>query len=197
MTALDLLAKQLSRLPGIGPKSASRLAYHLIKTDAQYNRQLAESIATIQEVIFPCPVCGSYTETSPCSICTDPSRDQNLLCVVEQPQDVVTITASGAYNGLFHVLGGALSPLDGIGPDQLDFGNLMKRINQSSFTEVIIATNPTEEGDTTAMYLRHLLKERNLLVTRLASGLPIGGDLEYADRLTLARSMRGRVNYAD
>jgi recombination protein RecR len=197
MISLELLAKQLSRLPGIGPKSAARLAYHLIKSDSQYNQQLAQLIAQIQELVFPCSICGSYTETDPCPICTDASRDRTLLCVVEQPQDVVTIMASGAYNGLFHVLGGALSPLDGIGPDKLDFTNLMKRIEGDGFQEVIIATNPTEEGDTTAMYLRHLLKGKQITITRLASGLPIGGDLEYADRLTLARSMRGRVDYRE
>jgi recombination protein RecR len=197
MNSLELLAKQLARLPGIGPKSASRLAYHLIRSDAQYNQQLATLIGEIQDRVFPCSTCGSYTEVDPCPICTDASRDQSLLCVVEEPQDVVTILASGSYNGLFHVLGGALSPLEGIGPDKLDFVRLMKRIEAGSFTELIIATNPTEEGDTTAMYLRHLLKGNKLTITRLASGLPIGGDLEYADRLTLARSMRQRVEFSE
>lgn len=197
MTSLEILAKQLSRLPGIGPKSASRLAFHLIKSDREFNKQLATLIDEIQDLVFPCSICGSYTETDPCPICTDASRDRSLLCVVEEPQDVITITASGSYNGLFHVLGGALSPLEGIGPDKLDFTNLMKRIGEGTFTEVIIATNPTEEGDTTAMYVRHLLKGKGVSVTRLASGLPIGGDLEYADRLTLARSMRGRVEFGE
>ncbi|MDD3823059.1 MAG: recombination mediator RecR [Sphaerochaetaceae bacterium] len=197
MTSLEQLAKQLTRLPGIGPKSASRLAYHLIKSDPQYNKQLAELIASIQDLVFPCPICGSFTETDPCPVCADPNRDRSVLCVVEQPQDVVTIAASGAYDGLFHVLGGALSPLEGIGPDKLDFARLLQRIEKESFHEVIIATNPTEEGDTTAMYLRHLLKGKKLTISRLASGLPIGGDLEYADRLTLARSLRGRVDFAD
>ncbi len=197
MTALETLIKQLSRLPGIGPKSASRLTYHLIKSDPHYNKLLAESIATIQAKIFPCSICGSFTETDPCPICNDPNRDRTLLCVVEQPQDVITIVASGAYNGLFHVLGGALSPLEGIGPDKLDFSNLLKRMDEGIFQELIIATNPTEEGDTTAMYLRHVLKGRPLTISRLASGLPIGGDLEYADRLTLARSMRGRVDFTE
>ncbi|MDD2296643.1 MAG: recombination mediator RecR, partial [Sphaerochaetaceae bacterium] len=186
MNALETMVKQLSRLPGIGPKSASRLAYHLIKTDPHYNQLLAESIATIQDLIFPCSICGSYTETDPCPICSDPNRDRTLMCVVEQPQDVITIVASGSYNGLFHVLGGALSPLEGIGPDKLDIANLVKRIDEGTFQELIIATNPTEEGDTTAMYLRHVPKGKSLTISRLASGLPIGGDLEYADRLTLA-----------
>lgn len=196
MTALDSLIQLLSRLPGIGPKSASRLAYHMIKADQNYNKSLAEAIATIQEKIGPCSICGSFTEQDPCPVCTDPNRDRSLLCVVEQPQDVVTLQASGAYNGLYHVLGGAISPLDGIGPEHLTFGKLMKRIDEGQFKELIIATNPTEEGDTTALYIRHILKEHpELAITRLASGLPIGGDLEYADRITLARSLRGRVRF--
>lgn len=194
MTALEQLIHTLSRLPGIGPKSASRIAYHLIKTDNAYNRQLGETIATIQEKIFPCSVCGSFTELDPCPLCSDGSRDRSLMCIVEQPQDIVTLQSSGAYNGLYHVLGGAISPLDGVGPENLSFPKLLKRIEQGSFTEIIIATNPTEEGDTTALYIRHILKNRkDLAITRLASGLPIGGDLEYADRITLARSLRGRV----
>jgi recombination protein RecR len=196
MTHLEQLIKLLARLPGIGPKSASRLAYHLIKTDAAYNEQLAALIETIQQRVFPCSICGSYTEVDPCPICSDPTRDTTLICVVEQPQDVITISSSGAYNGLFHVLGGALSPLEGIGPDKLDFDRFIKRIEGGNFKEVIIATNPTEEGDTTAMYLKHLLKGKEIAITRLAAGLPIGGDLEYADRLTLARSLRGRVDFS-
>ncbi|NLK06688.1 MAG: recombination protein RecR [Spirochaetales bacterium] len=196
MTALENLIQTLSRLPGIGVKSASRLAYHLIKTEKSYNQNLAQAIATIQERVFPCSECGSFTETDPCPVCGDPSRDRSQLCVVEQPQDVVTLQSSGAYNGLYHVLGGAISPLDGIGPEHLSFAKLIKRIEKGSFSELIIATNPTEEGDTTALYIRHILKEHpELSITRLASGLPIGGDLEYADRITLARSMRGRVRF--
>lgn len=196
MTALENLIQTLSRLPGIGPKSASRLAYHLIKTDKSYNQNLSQAIATIQDRIFPCSICGSFTETDPCPVCSDASRDRSLLCVVEEPQDVLTIQSSGAYNGLYHVLGGAISPLDGIGPEQLSFSRLLQRIKEGQFTELIIATNPTEEGDTTALYIRHILKDyKELSITRLASGLPIGGDLEYADRITLARSLRGRVTF--
>ncbi len=196
MTALENLIQTLSRLPGIGPKSASRLAYHLIKTEKSYNQNLSQAIATIQDRIFPCSICGSFTETDPCPVCSDASRDRSLLCVVEEPQDVLTIQSSGAYNGLYHVLGGAISPLDGVGPEQLSFSRLLQRIKEGQFTELIIATNPTEEGDTTALYIRHILKEyKKLSITRLASGLPIGGDLEYADRITLARSLRGRVNF--
>jgi len=194
MTALENLTKLLSRLPGVGPKSASRIAFSLIKTPKDYNRLLAEDIATIQEKVHPCSICGSFTETDPCHVCTDTTRDRSMLCIVEQPQDVMTIQASGAYNGLFHVLGGAINPLNGVGPEDLSFGKLMERIETGSFSEIIIATNPTEEGDTTALYIRHVLKNHpELNLTRLASGLPIGGDLEYADRTTLTRSFRGRV----
>lgn len=195
MNSLDELVKLLSKLPGIGGKSASRIAYHLLQSDANYNKLLGDKIAHIQEKIFTCSICGSFTESDPCPICTDPKRDQKQLCIVEQPQDVITITASGAYNGLFHVLGGAINPLEGIGPNKLSFSSLLSRIDKGEFKEIIIATNPTEEGDTTALYIRHLLKDRDLELTRLASGLPIGGDLEYADRLTLARSLKGRIKY--
>lgn len=194
MTAIEDLIRLLKHLPGMGEKSASRLAYHLIKTDESFNRALGSAIMEIKDKIHPCPVCGCYTEEEICSYCSSSDRDRSLLCVVEQPQDVLSIASSGAYNGLFHVLGGAIDPLGGIGPDYLSFPMLMKRIEEGSFKEIIIATNPTEEGDTTALYIRHLLKDRtDLTVTRLASGLPIGGDLGYADKLTLARSMRGRV----
>ena len=194
MTAIEDLIRLLKHLPGMGEKSASRLAYHLIKTDESFNRALGSAIMEIKDKIHPCPVCGCYTEEEICSYCSSSDRDRSLLCVVEQPQDVLSIASSGAYNGLFHVLGGAIDPLGGIGPDSLSFPMLMKRIEEGSFKEIIIATNPTEEGDTTALYIKHLLKDRtDLTVTRLASGLPIGGDLGYADKLTLARSMRGRV----
>ena len=196
MTALDNLAKALSRLPGVGPKSASRIAFYLVRSGDEYNRVLAENIATIREKVKPCSICGSYTENDPCPVCSDPSRDRTTLCIVEQPQDVITIQNSGAYNGLFHVLGGAINPLNAVGPENLSFGQLMKRIEDGSFKEIIIATNPTEEGDTTALYIRHLLKDRpEINLTRLAAGLPIGGDLEFADRSTLVRSLRGRIRF--
>jgi recombination protein RecR len=196
MTALDNLSKLLSRLPGVGPKSASRIAFSLINTPTDYNALLAKNIAEIKDKVKPCSICGSYTENDPCPVCSDPVRDRTQLCIVEQPQDVLTIQASGAYNGLFHVLGGAINPLNGIGPENLSFDKLKKRIAEGSFREIIIATNPTEEGDTTALYIRHILRDReDLSLTRLASGLPIGGDLEYADRTTLTRSFRGRIKF--
>ena len=196
MTAFDNLSKLLSRLPGIGPKTASRLAFSLINTSKDYNEMLAKGIAEIQSKVKPCSICGSYTENDPCPVCSDPMRDRTQLCIVEQPQDVITIQSSGAYTGLFHVLGGAINPLNGIGPENLSFEKLLKRIAEGLFNEIIIATNPTEEGDTTALYIRHILKDKEgLVITRLASGLPIGGDLEYADRTTLTRSFRGRIQF--
>lgn len=196
MTALDNLSKLLSRLPGVGPKSAFRIAFSLINTSRDYNDLLAKSIAEIKDKVRPCSICGSFSETEICPVCSDSMRDRTLLCVVEQPQDVLSIQASGAYNGLFHVLGGAINPLNGVGPENLSFDKLLKRINEGSFKEIIIATNPTEEGDTTALYIRHILKDKEgIVLTRLASGLPIGGDLEYADRTTLTRSFRGRISF--
>ena len=196
MTAIDNLAKTLSKLPGVGPKSAARIAFHLVRTPSEYNALLAQNIAEIKDKVRPCSICGSYTETDPCPVCTDPGRDRTVLCIVEQPQDVITIQNSGAYNGLFHVLGGAINPLNSIGPEDLDFAGLVKRIEGGEFSEIIIATNPTEEGDTTALYIRHMLKDYpGLSLSRLAAGLPIGGDLEFADRSTLVRSLRGRVRY--
>ncbi len=196
MTAIDNLAKTLSKLPGVGPKSAARIAFHLVRTPSDYNALLARNIAEIKDKVRPCSICGSYTETDPCPVCTDPGRDKSVLCIVEQPQDVITIQNSGAYNGLFHVLGGAINPLNSVGPEDLDFAGLMKRIQGGEFSEIIIATNPTEEGDTTALYIRHMLKDcPGLSLSRLAAGLPIGGDLEFADRSTLVRSLRGRVRY--
>ena len=195
MEAIDSLVKLLSRLPGIGGKSASRIAYHLISADEDYDRRLGQAIAEIKGRIHFCPRCGAYAEDDLCEFCSDTRRDQSLLCVVEQPQDVLTIASAGVYNGLFHVLGGAINPMDGIGPDQLSFRSLKDRVRDGGIKEVIIATNPTEEGDTTALYIRQILKDDDITISRIAAGLPIGGDLEYADRLTLARSLRGRIRY--
>ncbi len=192
MTALDDLVALLSRLPGVGKKSASRMACHLLKADQAFNDRLAERVRRLKSDILLCSRCGCYTEADPCPVCADPARDSSLICVVEQPQDAMTIEASREYSGLYHVLGGVISPLDGMGPEKLAIGSLMERIARGGVREVIVATNPTVEGDTTALYLRRLLKDRDVAVTRLASGIPVGGDLEYADRLTLARSLRGR-----
>jgi recombination protein RecR len=193
MNALDEVAESFSRLPGIGKKSALRIANHLLSADPQFMSRFANQIQTLQQKIMPCSICGSWTEHDPCPICCDANRDQKTICVVEQAQDVSTIESSHEFHGLFHVLGGVISPLEGIGPDQLRIASLLERVKTGGVTEVILATNPTVEGDTTALYVQHLLQETGCTVTRLASGLPVGGDLEYADRLTLARSFQGRI----
>ncbi len=193
MKALEDLVGLLSRLPGIGRKSATRIAFHLLKADESYARALAERIQTLRGSVRFCSVCGSYAETDPCPICSSPGRDRSLLCVVEQPQDVLTVEASREYRGLYHVLGGLLSPLDGVGPESLRIDRLAERVRGGEVREVVLATNPTVEGDTTALYIRKVLENAGVAVTRLATGIPVGGDLEYADKLTLARSLRGRV----
>lgn len=196
MNAIDELTDSFSRLPGIGKKSAGRLVNYILKADSTWVKRFADEISVLQEKIRPCSICGSWTESDPCPICSNPLRDQSLICVVEQPQDVSTIESSHEYNGLFHVLGGVIAPLEGIGPDQLRIAELLERVKSGKVKEVILATNPTVEGDTTALYIQRLLSEnKEIAVTRLASGLPVGGDLEYADRLTLARSFRGRSKF--
>ena len=190
--ALARLVQQLSRLPGIGPKSATRLAYHLLQVDRGFTENLAEEIRSIQDRIRRCSRCGAYTEADPCDVCSDASRDRSTICVVEQPQDVAVLESTNAYHGLYHVLGGVISPIDGVGPEDLSVGDLLSRCSQG-VSEIILATNPTVEGDTTALYLAKMLEERGYAVSRLALGLPVGGDLEYADRLTIERSLRGRT----
>ena len=194
MTVIDELADSFSRLPGIGKKTATRLLHHLLKVDQAFLERFAYQLSSLHSRITYCSVCGSCTESDPCPICTDPLRDKTRLCVVEQPQDIDIIEASHEYRGFFHVLGGLIAPLDGIGPEQLRIASLIERIHQGETEEVIIATPPTIEGDTTALYVNKLLSPIGIKVTRLASGLPVGGDLEYADKLTLARSFRGRTS---
>jgi recombination protein RecR len=191
--ALEELVGLLTRLPGIGRKSALRVTYYLLKADDSFAESLAGRIRDIKGSITFCSICGSYTESDPCPVCSSPSRDRGIICAVEQPQDVVTIEASREYHGLYHVLGGLISPLDGVGPEDLKIRELVARAGAEEVKEVVVATNPTVEGDTTALYLKRLLEPTGVPVTRLASGIPVGGDLEYADRLTLARSFRGRT----
>lgn len=194
MNALEDLIDNLCRLPGIGKKSAARLAYHILKQDPPYAHRLADSLYKLHDSIRPCPVCGAFTDQDVCDICSDPTRDGSCICVVEQPQDVSTLMSIGEYRGLFHVLGGVIAPLEGIGPEQLRIASLVKRIgNGAAVKEVILATNPTIEGDTTALYIQKVLRDLPVEVTRLASGLPVGGDLEYTDKLTLMRSFKGRI----
>lgn len=193
MNALDSLIQSLSRLPGVGKKSAMRLAYHLLKADEAYVQGLVSGIATVRERIRPCTICGAYTEDPICSVCSDPRRNKGLICVVEQPQDVDVMESSLEFDGLYHVLNGVLAPLDGVGPEDLTIGKLVRRVEDGQITEIILATNPTLEGDTTALYIKKIFEQKPVEVSRLALGLPVGGDLEYADRLTLARSLRGRT----
>lgn len=193
MNALEELTESFSRLPGIGKKSAARIANSLLKSDHYFLERFALQLSTLQDKIKPCSLCGSWTEEDPCQICSDLTRDRSVICVVEQPQDAATIEASHEFHGLFHVLGGVISPLEGMTPDKLRIQQLLERVKKENVKEVILATNPTVEGDTTALYIQRVLSETGVALTRLASGLPVGGDLEYADRLTLARSFRGRT----
>jgi recombination protein RecR len=197
MNALDRLVALLSKLPGIGKKSAGRLVYHILDADPSYAQILAAELQSLHEAIKRCSRCGSFTETDPCQVCTDPGRDRSLLCVVERAQDVRVIDESREYRGLFHVLGGLIAPLEGVNPGDLALGQLPGRILDEGVKEVILALNPTIEGDTTALYIQRFLREKmpsnSPEISRLASGLPVGGDLEYADRLTLSRSLRGRI----
>lgn len=196
MNALDELTESFSHLPGIGRKSAARIVNNLLKADRAYVQRFAVQLASLQDKIKPCSICGAWTETDPCPICSNPMRDKSSICVVEQPQDVQTIESAHEYAGLYHVLGGAISPIDGIGPDQLTIASLLSRVKDGGIKEVIIATNPTVEGDTTALYLQQVLSRQDgIKVTRLASGIPVGGDLEYTDKLTLMRSFRGRTQF--
>lgn len=193
MGPLDQLIKSLSKLPGLGKKSAVRMAFHLLKADPMYLKDLGNRIATIRDLLRPCPRCGNYTDAELCDVCSDPSRDRKTLCVVEQVQDLMTLNSTGEYRGLFHVLHGVIAPLEGVGPDELGLDRLVNRVREFEIQEVILATNPTLEGDTTALYIHKLLNPLGTKITRLASGLPVGGDLEYADRLTLARSLKART----
>ncbi|EEV19186.1 recombination protein RecR [Treponema vincentii] len=194
MNALEDLIDNLCRLPGIGKKSGARLAYHILKQEPLYAHRLADSLYNLHDSIKPCPICGAFTDQDVCTICSDPGRDGSCICVVEQPQDVYTLMSMGEYRGLFHVLGGVIAPLEGIGPEQLRIASLVKRIGSgTAVKEVILATNPTIEGDTTALYIQKILRDFPVEVTRLASGLPVGGDLEYTDKLTLMRSFKGRI----
>lgn len=186
------LIDELGRLPGIGPKSAQRLAFHILQAEPADVRRLAEVLVTVKERARFCSTCGHVTEEEQCRICRDPRRDPHSLCVVEESRDVIAIERTAEYRGRYHVLGGAISPIDGIGPDDLRIRELMQRLADGQITEVIIATDPNLEGEATATYLARMLSPLGLEVTRLASGLPVGGDLEYADEVTLGRAFAGR-----
>jgi recombination protein RecR len=186
------LIDELGRLPGVGPKSAQRIAFHLIETDPEVAKRLAEVMLEARERVRFCIDCGNFSEAERCAICTDQRRDRGLICVVEESKDVQAIERTREFRGLYHVLGGAISPIAGVGPDQLRIKDLMKRLANPEIREVILATNPNLEGEATATYLTRMLASLEIPVSKLASGLPVGGDLEYADDLTLGRAFEGR-----
>lgn len=186
------LVDELGRLPGVGPKSAQRIAFHLLKVPTDDALRLAKAIIEVKERAVLCATCFNVSMSEQCSICADPRRDASKVCVVEDPRDIVAVERTREFSGRYHVLGGALNPIEGVGPEQIRVHELLSRIDTEGITEVILCTNPNLEGDTTAMYLARLLKPLGLSVTRIASGLPVGGDLEYADELTLGRALEGR-----
>ena len=186
------LYEQLRRLPGVGSKTAMRLAYHIIDMPAEEVQQLAEALSSAKKSIHYCSLCYNLTDGDKCAICSDPSRDSFTICVVEQPQDIAAMERSHGYNGLYHVLHGVLSPLDGVGPDKLRIRELFQRLQRESISEIIIATNSDVEGEATATYLAQLLKPIGITVSRIAHGLPMGGDLEYADEVTLSKALENR-----
>ena len=190
--SLARLVEELNKLPGIGPKSAQRLAYHVIRLPADEAGALAEAILGVKETIVLCTVCQNLTDTDPCQICSDLRRDRSQICVVEEPMDVLVLERTHCYRGLYHVLHGVISPMNGVGPEDLKLKELFPRLEDGSVKEVIMATNPTLEGEATAMYIRRHITPVGLGVTHLARGLPVGGDLEYADELTLSRAFQGR-----
>lgn len=189
---LAKLVGELEKLPGIGPKSAQRLAFHILRSSEDEARRLADAISDVKSKISLCPVCFNFTDKDICDICRDPKRDRSILCVVAEPRDLVAMEKTNEFKGFYHVLGGVISPMDGIGPEMLKIRELTSRLSQDGVKEVILATNPTIEGDTTAMYLAGLIKPFGIKVTRIAHGMPVGGDLDYADQATLIQALEWR-----
>ncbi len=189
---LTRLVEELQRLPGVGPKSAQRLAFHLLKTPREHVERLAVALRDVKERVTYCSICNNITDMDPCEYCQNADRDQHVICVVEEPQNVSGIERIGDFRGVYHVLMGAISPLQGIGPDELKIKGLLARIGDGGATEVILATNPNVEGETTALYLARLLKPLGVKVTRIAVGVPVGSDLEYADQWTMHKALEGR-----
>jgi recombination protein RecR len=192
VSAIDDLVTELSRLPTIGRKSAMRLTYFLLRQPTDQAKRLAAALVALGEKIRPCDECGNLTEVSPCALCADPRRDRSLICVVEEASDIPAIERTGEFRGLYHVLGGRLAPLDGVGPDDLAVAGLLRRVTAGGVAEVIVATNPKLEGEATALYLQEQLRDAGVVVSRLARGLPIGGDLEYADGVTIVQALAAR-----
>lgn len=192
---LERLIDQFARLPGVGKKTAYRLAYHVMQAPTDNARALAEAIIAVKEKIQFCSSCFNVTDDDPCPICRASDRDHSLVCVVEEPHDVLAFERAGSFRGVYHVLGGVFSPLDGIGPDELKIADLVARVKNDGITEIIVATNPTPEGETTALYLAKVLKPLGVTVSRIARGLPMGGDVEYADANTVIRALEGRTEF--
>ena len=192
---LARLIQELNRLPGIGPKSAQRLAYHIIRLPTQAAYDLSEAIQSVKQKIIFCEACQHLTDKSPCMICSNPQRQRNLICAVEDPLDVLALEKTRCYNGLYHVLHGVISPMNGIGPDQIKLKELFSRLSSNDITELVLATNPTLEGEATSMYISRYLGSTNVRLTHLARGIPIGGSLEYSDSLTLSRAFQGRQQF--
>ncbi|WP_411280568.1 recombination mediator RecR [Gemmatimonas sp.] len=192
MSVIDELTTELARLPGIGRKTALRLTYHLLRQPPSQSRRLADALVQLTERVRACDRCHNLTESPLCALCVDPRRDPAIICVVEEASDIASIERAGEFRGLFHVLGGRLSPLDGVGPDDLAIGDLLARIEPEGVKEVILATNPSLEGEATALYVQRQLLPRGVRITRIARGLPVGGDLEYADGVTIAQALSAR-----
>ncbi|HEY7877669.1 MAG TPA: recombination mediator RecR [Gemmatimonadaceae bacterium] len=192
MSAIDDLATELSKLPGIGRKTAMRLTYHLLKQSPEQSRRLAGALETLVARVRRCSVCNNLTEQDPCALCADPRRDQGILCVVEEASDIGAVERAGEFRGVYHVLGGRLSPLDGVGPEDLSVRALVERVSHGATREVILATNPSLEGEATALYVQRQLAPLVPLVSRIARGIPVGGDLEYADGVTIAQAISAR-----
>lgn len=190
--AVQELIDELGRLPGVGPKSAQRIAFHILEADADDMKRLVNAIVTVKERVKFCIICGNVAEQETCGICRDPRRDPSAICVVEESKDVIAVERTRSFRGKYHVLGGSINPIAGIGPDQLRIRELLNRLSDDQIQEIIIATDPNLEGEATATYLVRMLKTIGIKVTRLASGLPVGGDLEYADEITLGRAFEGR-----
>jgi recombination protein RecR len=189
---IQKLIEEFKKLPGIGPKSAQRIVFYLLKQPKEECIRLSESINELKDSLTLCSLCNDLTDVDPCRLCVDPRRDLRVVCVVEEPFNILTIEKSGAYRGLYHVLHGAISPIDGIGPDQLRLKNLLERFKEGRIEEVIVATNPTTEGEATALYLFNLLRPLGLKISRIALGIPVGSDIEFTDSLTLSRALQGR-----
>ena len=193
--SVEKLVAEFAKLPGIGPRTAERLTFYLLRSGKEQSSSLGQALLQLHENLRTCSACHNLTDQDTCAVCSNPQRRQDLIAVVEEPLDVVAIEKTGLYHGLYHVLGGVVSPIDGIGPDQLQIASLIRRVKEKPVAEVILATNPSTEGETTAMYIRNQLSEAGIKLTRLARGLPVGGDLEYADQITLGRALQGRQSF--